>query len=167
MQLTIPQASRPKMKDYGLKSDPEGLLSWQWVRDELEKSKNYWIATTRPDGNPHVAPVWGVLMEDVVYFSTGENTRKAKNFRANPNIVLHLESGFDAVIIEGTIEKITYRADFERIAPVYAKKYAPHGYEPTADELASGSLYRVIPRVVMAWKETDFPNTATRWEFPF
>lgn len=165
MKLTIPEAMRPKMKDYGLKQDKDGMLSWQWVLDELEKSKNYWIGSTRPDGNPHVAPVWGILMDDVVYFGTGEKSRKVKNIRNNPNIVLHLESGFDTLIIEGKVEKVTDRADFDRVAPIYAKKYAPHDYEPTADELAGGLMYRVMPRVVMAWKETDFPNTATRWEF--
>jgi len=26
-------------------------------------------------------------------------------------------------------------------------------------------LYRVRPRVVLAWTERDFPNNATRWQF--
>lgn len=165
MKLTIPEPVRPKMKEYGLKEAPDGMLTWGWVKGELEKSKNYWICSTRPDGNPHAAPVWGILMDDVVYFSTGESSRKAKNIAHNPTIVLHLESGFDTVIIEGLVETVSDRADIERIAPIYATKYAPHGFEPTADDLAKGLMYRVVPRVVMAWKETDFPNTATRWEF--
>ncbi len=165
MKLNIPDAIRPKMKDYGLKQEKEGMLSWQWVLDELEKSKNYWIGSTRPNGNPHVAPVWGILMDDVVYFGTGETSRKARNITVNSNIVLHLESGFDTVIIEGKAEKVSNRADFDRIAPIYAKKYAAHNYEPTAEELAVGLMYRVVPDVVMAWKESSFPDTATRWEF--
>jgi len=165
MKLTIPAAIRPKMKDYGIKQESEGLLSWDFVREQLEKSMNYWLATSRPNGNPHAAPVWGVLFEDVVYFGTGETSRKARNFKHNPNVVLHTESGFDTVIVEGKIKKLAERALYDDIAPVYAMKYAPHNYEPTAEELAKGGLYRVVPAIVMAWKESDFPNTATRWEF--
>ncbi|MEO1255735.1 MAG: pyridoxamine 5'-phosphate oxidase family protein, partial [Bacteroidota bacterium] len=135
------------------------------VREQLEQSKNYWVSTTRPNGNPHAAPVWGVLLDDCVYWGTGDTSRKNRNLLNNPHVVLHSESGWDVVIIEGIVEKVTERADFERVAPIYTTKYAPHGYEPRADELAQGLMYRVLPHVVMAWKETSFPNTATRWEF--
>lgn len=165
MKLTIPDPIRPTMKDYGIKQETEGLLSWKWTQEQLTKSMNYWLSTSRPDGNPHAAPVWGVLYEDVVYFGTGEKSRKARNFKQNPNVILHTESGFDVVIVEGKVEKITEKSLFDNIAPVYAKKYAPHGFEPTAEELAEGGMYRVVPTVVMAWQETDFPNTATRWNF--
>lgn len=165
MKLTIPEAKRPSMKDYGIKQVSEGLLTWGWVREQAEKSMNYWISTSRPNGNPHAAPVWGILMDDVVYFGTSESSLKARNMAANPTVVLHLESGFEVVIIEGKVEKVTDKALFERIAPIYAKKYAPHNYEPTAEELAAGTMYRVLPDMVMAWREQDFPNTATRWQF--
>ncbi len=165
MKLSIPKATRPAMKDYGINQEPEGLLSWPWVRERLAASMNYWVATTRPNGNPHVAPVWGILLDDVVYFGTSVTSQKGRNLQKNPNIVVHLESGYEVVIIEGRVEMVKNQNDFERIAPIYAEKYAVHGYEPNAEELASGTMYYVLPNVVMAWLEQDFPNTATRWQF--
>jgi len=166
MTLIIPDATRPKMQNYGIATEETGLLAWDWVRKRLEKAQNYWVATTRPDGRPHVAPVWGILLDDYVYFSTGARSRKGRNLQANPAVALHLESGIECVIIEGTVQAISDKALYERIAPIYSQKYKPHGYEPTAADLAQNPMYRVAPHTVLAWLETDFPNTATRWQFP-
>lgn len=165
MKLTIPQATRPKMQDYGIETSDDGLLTWEWVRERLEQSTNYWVSTVQKNGNPHAAPVWGILLEDTVYFGTGEGSVKARNLQRNPNVVLHTESGMECVIVEGRVEKVTEIATFEQVAPVYAAKYKPHGYEPTAEELAAGLMYVVKPQVVMAWYEKKFPETATRWAF--
>ena len=66
---------------YGLlpESEGKGLLPWNWVTERLERSRNYWIATTRPDGRPHVMPVWGVWMEDALYFGTDPASVKGRN----------------------------------------------------------------------------------------
>lgn len=165
MTLTIPTPTRPYMKNYGIKHETDGMMTWDWVQAQMEKSQNYWICTVRPDGRPHAAPVWGVLMDNLVYFGTDAASRKGRNIQANPNLIVHLESGIECVIIEGLAEKVSDAAVFERIAPIYSAKYKPHGYEPTAEELASSEMYRVHPQVVMAWLETSFPETATRWQF--
>jgi hypothetical protein len=47
-----------------------------------------------------------------------------------------------------------------RLARAYTRKY--EGYEPDLGEWSSGSLYRVVPTVVFAWR--DMP-TATCWRF--
>ena len=54
-----PKASRPFWPD-ALESTPDettGLKPWGWAVERLEKSHNYWIATTRPDGGPHLMVV--------------------------------------------------------------------------------------------------------------
>ena len=42
------------------------------------------LATVRADGRPHVAPIWFDLNDDVLIFTTGENTVKARNMRRDP-----------------------------------------------------------------------------------
>ena len=44
---------------------PSKLLAWTAVRRRLEEAEQYWLATTRPDGRPHVVPVDGVWVDDV------------------------------------------------------------------------------------------------------
>src|SRR5438105_14936218 len=41
------------------------------VRQRMQDEQILWMATTRPDGRPHVAPVWFVWHEDRAYVMTG------------------------------------------------------------------------------------------------
>jgi hypothetical protein len=40
MKLSIPQATRPKMKNYGIHETSEGLLDWSWVSKQLDFRQN-------------------------------------------------------------------------------------------------------------------------------
>src|SRR5262245_60149405 len=93
-----PKPDRPDMPTgYGIAQIEKGLLSWEWVTAQLENSRNYWICSTRPNGRPHAAPVWGVWFEGALYFSSDRRSRKARNLAAKPEVVAHLESGDDTV----------------------------------------------------------------------
>ena len=158
------KASRPDMpKDYGLldAESGSGLIPWDWVDEQAHKARNDWIGTTRPDGRPHIMPVWGVWLNGMLYFGTDRLSRKARNIAANPEIVAHLESGDEAVVIEGVAEEVTDTSVLRLIADASEAKY---NFKPDTD--SAGSLTYVLrPHVAFAWKETDFPGGATRWRF--
>src|SRR5215475_8390880 len=103
--------NRPHMPGYGIldANDGEGLLPWEWALERLTGSHNYLLATTRPDGRPHVMPVWGLWLDGAFYFSTGRQSRKARNLRANPNCVVSTDRSDEAVILEGVAEEIADR----------------------------------------------------------
>ena len=84
VQSRAPNASRPHMPGYGLPKGTKGLLPWGWAEQRLKKSHNYWITTVRPDGSPHTMIVWGLWLDGRFYFSTGRQSRKARNLAANP-----------------------------------------------------------------------------------
>ena len=44
---------------YGQPTSSDGPLDWSHAEQRLKRARNYWIATTRPDGTPHAVPVWG------------------------------------------------------------------------------------------------------------
>ncbi|CUS02907.2 putative F420-dependent enzyme [Candidatus Promineifilum breve] len=46
------------------------------------------IATVRPDGRPHVAPIWFALDGEQLLFTTWHTTAKAANLRHNPQLSL-------------------------------------------------------------------------------
>ena len=138
-----------------------GLLPWNSVSEQLARSRNYWVCTTRPDGAPHAAPVWGVWLDDAFYFSTDPASRKGRNLAADPRIVVHLESGDEVVILEGRAARVADPALLERFVAAYAAKY---DFRLEASDLAS-RVYRVQPRTAYAWHEEDFPQSATRWRF--
>ena len=159
-----PAPERPGIVEgYGISSDEAGLLPWSYVAERMETSRNYWIGTTRPDGRPHAAPVWGVWLDEAFYFGTDRRSRKARNLRANPEIVVHLESGDDCVILEGVAEEVGDPALRRRVGEVYAAKYGIDAVGDAGD--AGPPVYALRPRVAFAWTESSFPETATRWRF--
>jgi nitroimidazol reductase NimA-like FMN-containing flavoprotein (pyridoxamine 5'-phosphate oxidase superfamily) len=151
--------SRPETEvSYGIPTSKEGMLSWEFVAEKMDADRNYWVSTTRPDGHPHARPVWGVWVDGTFYCGGGEKTRWARNLAANPEIVVHCESGDDVVIIEGTAKKITAGNINEGLIgtldSAYEEKYGtPHGTP----------FWIIRPRVVFAW--SDYPTDATRWQF--
>ena len=159
----MPEAERPSFPDvYGIHEEAEGLLDWGWAVERLEQARNYWVSTARPDGRPHAMPVWGLWHEDAFYFSSAPNSRKARNLAANPAVVVHLESGDEVVIVEGEAERTSDGDLLARLSEDYTRKY---GYEVTFTVEGRG-LVCVRPRTAYAWREQDFPKSATRFSFP-
>lgn len=158
------KSDRPEMPaDYGIERGPDGQLPWYWVSERMEKSRNYWICSTRPDGRPHAMPVWGVWLDDVLYFGTNRDSVKARNLSADPRVAVHLESGDEAVMIESLVEETRDKETLARIAAAFSQKYP--GYNPDPDFGPEVAMYAVRPRRVMAWLENDFVRSATRWHF--
>lgn len=148
---------------YGVPTDGSGgeRLPWSRAVERLIASRNYWVCTTRADGRPHAAPVWGLWLEDAVWFSTSRASQKARNLARQPTAVIHLESGDEAVILEGEAIEVRDRDALERFADAYETKYA---HRPdSADE--SAPVFTLRPRVAQTWEERDFLGTATRWVF--
>lgn len=158
-EITL-KRTRLGMKDYGVATGEAGMLEWAWVSERMAKARNYWVSSTRSNGKPHAAPVWGVWLDEKLYFGTGKNSVKGRNISSNPSVVVHTESGDEVVIFEGVLEPVEDVAVLRKMAAVYGAKY-PHTPDP---ENEPDSAYYVLrPQVVMAWLENDFPNTATKW----
>lgn len=159
-----PRADRPDIP-YGLKGPKEGmgLLPWRRVSDRMRGSYIYWISTTRKDGRPHSIPVWGIWLDETLYFSNGALT--ARNLARDRRVSVHLESGEDAVIIEGATEMATGKPLIRRINAAYNEKYL---WEGTQDE-----WFALRPRIAFAWlapsaglgADSVYAGSATRWRW--
>jgi PPOX class probable F420-dependent enzyme len=158
-----PKAGRPNFGGgYGVDTgSTAGMMQWSEVRDRVAKAHNYWVATTRPDGRPHTMPVWGIWLDEAFFFATDRASRKGRNLAINPACVVHLESGDEVAILEGIAEEVTDAALLARFADAYDAKYQ---YRPEPGSPGQ-VVYRLRPRVALAWLERDFPKSATRWEF--
>ena len=150
---------RPQMPaGYGVGDPQYGFepIQWSWVVECMSDARNYWVATNRADSSPHLSPVWGVWNDDAFHFFTDEDSLKARNIRRDPRAVVHLESGDEVVIMEGTLE---FAVATPELVSAYESKYGISlGDEPEG-------LYRLELTKALAWLESDFPKTATRWRF--
>ena len=159
--MTVGHAIVPQ--GYTMTDREQRLLPWQHVDERMRDAENYWVATTRPNGHPHVTPTWAIWHETRLYFDGSPETRRMKNIAANPHVAIHLEDGGEAVIVEG-IAREYGRPTLEfakQLAALYAAKYASSGYAPSADTWNEGGLYVVEPTLALAW--TEFGVDMTRW----
>ena len=154
---TQPAVSRPYMPGYGVPKTMKGTLPWSHVSERMEKARNYWVATTTPDGAPHVVPVWGLWVEDALYFSGGPETRWMRNLAQNPAVSVHLDNSDEAIMIEGVVEKLTDPAH-----PIVPKLDAA---SKAKYQMGSSGVpcWVLKPRVVFAWSSQL--KDATRWVF--
>lgn len=96
----------------------------------------------------------GVWLDETFHFGGGRDTRKVRNLMANPEVVVHTESGDDVVILEGVAEEITEPSLLARIDDAYEAKYGIRHGTP---------VWALRPRVAFAW--STFPKDVTRWLF--
>jgi uncharacterized pyridoxamine 5'-phosphate oxidase family protein len=163
---TIPKATRPNIPGYGLPKSKKGLLPWKWAEDRLKKSRQYWIATTRPDGRPHVMVIWALWMNGLLYFSTGAKSRKAQNIANNPHSVICTDQADQAVILEGIIETERNVERIRKFVPLYEKKYKWKLGEMGDKMIAlKDPVFYLRPRVGFGLWEKKFGPTTTRWIF--
>jgi pyridoxine/pyridoxamine 5'-phosphate oxidase len=106
---------------YGM--DP---IPWSRAREALENGDplphgTTFLATTRPDGRPHIAGVGAMWDDGKVYIVSGPETRKSRNLAENPSCAIAMcFDGMD-LVIEGTIERVTDDATLQRLAKRYAE----------------------------------------------
>lgn len=67
----------------------------------LDSDRNLWLATVRPDGRPHLTPVWYVWHAGRIWCCVSTDSVKARNVRANPAVSFSLENGNDPMVGEG------------------------------------------------------------------
>src|SRR5919201_794233 len=102
-----PTRSRPLLpKGYGVPASEAGMVAWSWAVEQLERARNFWFSTTRPDGRPHAMPAWAVWLDDALYFDGSPETRRGRNLALNPAIVVHLESSDHVVVLEAESAKL-------------------------------------------------------------
>src|SRR5689334_3032743 len=158
----MPEPSRAWLPaGYGSASSPPGeRLPWATVDDWLVAARSYWLCTTRPNGRPHVKPVWGVWLDEMLLFSTSPGSVTARNLAAGSPLVVHLESGDRVAIFEGSPEPVHDSALLERFAQAYESKYNWRMDVSDPDT----PVISLRPDSVLAWDAHEsLAETATRW----
>jgi uncharacterized pyridoxamine 5'-phosphate oxidase family protein len=148
--------------------------SWDTAQDILRNAEIFWLSTVRENGKPHVTPLIAVLVEDELYFTTGEGEQKYVNLQVNPDIVMAtgtnlLHEGLD-VIVEGRAIRTSDDGVLAMVAGEYARKYG----DDWAFEARDGALhhaeggaaiaFRVEPAKVFGFRRGGL-YSQTRWRF--
>ena len=140
-------------------------LSWPEVAARLAPWRSYWLGSTTPSGAPHAAPVWGAVLDDVLYIFSERSTVKARNIAADPRVIVHLESGEEVLIVRGVADEVGGPAGLPRVLAAFAAKYTGEDdrqYLPGVDP-AVDVIYAIRPRSAMMWRLADYETSQRRW----
>ncbi len=85
-----------------------------------------WLSTARPDGRPHLVPVWFLWDGQTILIFSEPGAQKVRNLRHSRHVVLALDTadeGEDVVIVEGEAT-LLQDGTVDSTLPAYAEKYA-------------------------------------------
>lgn len=146
---------------------------WRSALLRLGAADGYWLATTCPDGRPHLVPVLAVLVDSALHFAAGASTRKGRNLATSPRCVLSARNCELDLVVEG-VATIVRDASLVGVADEYLAKYAwpvtvrdgafygegaPTAGPPPYD------VYRLDPVIAFGFPIDDTYEPA-RWTFP-
>jgi hypothetical protein len=157
-KATTAEARAPTHKNldiYGAKPIP-----WSRALKQLGSSAGgtYWLATTTPDGRPHVAAVGALWVDGKIYFVSGKRTRKSRNLAANPSCVVSVSLAGIDLVFEGTAIRIADRPTLLRLA----KRYAAQGWPASVSGAAFTAEYSAPSAGPPPWNlYVVGPSTAT------
>ena len=174
-------------REQSLVGNDARTTSWDTARDRLanpENQRTSWLATTRPDGRPHLMPVITTWIDDALHLVVGEGTRKGRNLAADGHCVVATSSttlpSLD-IVIEGRAEPVTDEDTVRHLAEVYRTSGWP--LEPAGDKVDGPNaptagpppytIFRIVPSKVFGlpgmlgmdrYDQSELPKP-TRWEF--
>jgi hypothetical protein len=138
---------------------------WSEVAARLAGARHYWLHTTNPSGAPDASPVWGVVVDDALYFYTERSTVKARNLQVDPRVVVHLESGADVVIVHGRVLDLGRPAQHAALLVEFASKYDQPDEVPflPSSDPSFDALYSLVPNRALLWSLPDTEASTRRW----
>lgn len=98
----------------------------QHLDQRLRTEPLIWLSSTRPDGRPHLVPVWFWWDGATILVFSLPHTQKIRNIQHNPVVMVALESanqGNEIMLMEGHAELVTDPV-VRATMPAFADKYA-------------------------------------------
>ncbi len=124
--------------------------------DFVAQARTGALATTYPDGRPHVVPISTVLDLDRVVFATEIGTQKVRNIDADPNVAICYDeyhedwSQLRQVIVHGEAYVLDAGFEFERDRALLYEKYPQYEAEAPI-ESGSSVIVEVRADRVLSW----------------
>lgn len=125
-----------------------------------------WMSTVRPDGQPHLIPIWFSWDGEAILIASKPAAQKVRNVRANPVVMLALgkpHEDFDVGLLEGRAELLDVPASAVLPASHLAKyRAAMASIGLTREEFLATytQVIRVVPTRYLPWHGRTEPSSA-------
>ena len=164
----------------GTEADSEAGVSqplpWSEAQQRLSQGGWFWLATVRPDGAPHVMPVFSVWSQAALFVASKETARKSRNLAAEPRCVITHDAGDLHLVVEGVARKVADDATLTRASEAFGATYGwptvPQDGKLDAEYGAPTSggppydVFEIVPTKVIGLPTGQGGEfTPTRWRF--
>ena len=125
-----------------------------------------WMSTVRPNGVPHLIPIWFSWDGDAILIASKPGAQKVRNLRANPVVMLALgkpDEDFDVGLLEGRAELLDVPAADVLPASHLTKYRAPMaaiGLTPDEFLATYTQVIRIVPTRYLPWHGRTGPASA-------
>jgi len=162
-QLTGPDSSFtiPNMDDATTLLAPAARIDRLLRREPV-----IWLSSVRPDGTPHLVPIWFSWDGQTILVASKPYARKVANIRLNPAVMIALgeaEADFDVGMVEGRAELLATPAA-EGLPVSHLAKYRDRmaGIGLTPDEFVAtySQLIAIRPTRYLPWHGRAVPASS-------
>lgn len=161
-----------------LKMNEASAMPWDEARERLAGQATHhtdWLTTVNADATPHVVPIGALWIDDALFFTMGQGTRKGKNLARDAHCAIAIAGRGLDFVIEGTARQLTDPADLQRVAGAYTAHGWPLSYRngvldapynaPTTGPMPVDA-YELTPTTAYGFGVEDATVwRATRWRF--
>jgi PPOX class probable F420-dependent enzyme len=130
----------------------------------LSREPVVWLSTVRPDGAPHLVPIWFTWDGTSLLVFSKPGAQKVRNLRSNPVAMLALgepEDDFDVALAEATVELFDAPASELPDAHLvkYASRMAALGVSPEEFAATYSQVLRITPTRTLPWHGRTTPRS--------
>jgi PPOX class probable F420-dependent enzyme len=141
------------------------LTAFNRIDGLLREELVVWLSSVRPDGRPHLVPIWFSWDGREILIASKPNAQKVRNLRANAKVMLALgeaEEDFDVGLIEGNAELLDEPA--AAILPAshlakYRSQMAAIGLSPAEFQATYSQVIRIVPTRWLPWHGRTSPRS--------
>lgn len=126
-----------------------------------------WLSTVRPEGGPHLVPVWFSWDGQAILVASKPGAQKVRNVHANPTVMVALgspEDDFDVGLVEARAELLDQPAAAS-LPQAHLDKYEHQmaGIGLDAGEFLAtySQVMRIVPTRYLPWHGRTTPASAT------
>jgi hypothetical protein len=112
----------------------------------LREEPVVWLSSVRPDGGPHLVPIWFSWDGLEILIASKPNAQKIRNLRANPSVMLAelLDEPAAAILPVSHLAK-------------YRSQMAAIGLSPAEFVATYSQVIRIAPTRVLPWRGRTVP----------
>ena len=123
----------------------------------LDRETVVWLSSVRPDGRPHLIPIWFLWDGEAVLFASKPQACKVSNLRANADCMLAIgdpDADFDVALIEARAE-LASMPTADLLAAGLQTKYRDRmyiaGLTPATFAATYSQVVRIVPTRWLPW----------------